>query len=124
MADRVEIRVPDIGDFTDVDVIDVLINVGDQIAAEDGLITLETDKAAMDVPAPLAGTVVELKISQGDKVSEGDVIAIVEARDAPSATAKTTQAEPASEPAAAPPAEPTPVSSAPRPQPASRWPPR
>ncbi len=116
MADRVEIRVPDIGDFTNVDVIDVLVNVGDQVAAEDGLITLETDKAAMDVPAPVAGTVVELKISQGDKVSEGDVIAIVEARDAPSATAETKQAEPASEPVAAPPPEPTPAASTPPPQ--------
>lgn len=118
MTDRVEIRVPDIGDFTDVDVIDVLVNVGDRIAVEDGLITLETDKAAMDVPAPVAGTVVQLKISQGDKVSEGDVIAVVEAADAPSATAETEQTEPEPTPAPELSPEPAPPPSAPEPRPA------
>ena len=82
MSERKEIRVPDIGDFKDVEVIEVLVAKGDTVAAEDPLITLETDKASMDVPAPFAGKLVELKVGQGDRVSEGDVIAVVEAADA------------------------------------------
>jgi dihydrolipoamide dehydrogenase len=76
-----EIRVPDIGDFKDVEVIEVLVANGDAIAAEDPLITLETDKASMDVPAPFGGTILELKVRKGDRVSEGDAIALVEAGD-------------------------------------------
>lgn len=78
MAKTVEIKVPDIGDFRDVEVIDVLVSEGDAVEAEQGLITLETDKAAMDVPAPRAGTIRSLKVKAGDKVSEGDVIATLE----------------------------------------------
>jgi dihydrolipoamide dehydrogenase len=74
MTDVIEVRVPNIGDFNDVDVIEVHVAAGDEIAAEDSLITLETEKAAMDVPAPAAGRVVEMYISEGDKVSEGTVI--------------------------------------------------
>jgi dihydrolipoamide dehydrogenase len=77
MSERKEIRVPDIGDFKDVEVIDVLVAAGDTVAPEEGLITLETDKASMDVPAPFGGKLVELKVGKGDRVSEGDVIAIV-----------------------------------------------
>lgn len=73
-----EVHVPDIGDFKDVDVIEVLVASGDSIDAEDPLITLETDKATMDVPAPAAGTVKEIKISVGDKVSEGSLILLLE----------------------------------------------
>lgn len=73
-----EVKVPDIGDFENVDVIDVLVSAGDSVQAEDGLITLETDKAAMDVPSPQAGTVKEMKVANGDKVSEGDVILVLE----------------------------------------------
>ena len=79
MSNTREIRVPDIGDFKDVEVIDVLVAKGDTLSAEDPLITLETDKASMDVPAPFAGKLVELKVGKGDRVSEGDVIAVVEA---------------------------------------------
>lgn len=79
MSERKEIRVPDIGDFKDVEVIEVLVAAGDTVAAEDPLITLETDKASMDVPAPFAGKLVELKVAKGDRVSEGDVIAVAEA---------------------------------------------
>ncbi|MFU8822287.1 MAG: FAD-dependent oxidoreductase, partial [Gammaproteobacteria bacterium] len=74
-----EVRVPDIGDFKDVEVIEVLVAEGDTVAPEDALITLETDKASMDVPAPFGGRLVKLTVGKGDRVSEGDVIAIVEA---------------------------------------------
>lgn len=74
MTELVEVKVPDIGEFADVDVIEVQVSVGDEVAAEDSLITLETEKAAMDVPAPVAGRVEEMFIAEGDKVSEGTVI--------------------------------------------------
>ena len=73
-----EIRVPDIGDFTDVPVIEIHVGPGDEIAAEDPLVTLESDKATMDVPAPSAGTVTQLRVSIGDRVSEGSVLLTVE----------------------------------------------
>jgi dihydrolipoamide dehydrogenase len=74
MSEMVEVRVPDIGDFTDVPVIEVLVNPGDEVAVEDPLVTLESDKATMDVPSPAAGTVREVRIAVGDTVSEGAVI--------------------------------------------------
>lgn len=77
-----EVQVPDIGDDGEVDVIDVLVAVGDEVEAETGLITLETDKATMDVPAPFAGVVKELKVSNGDKVSQGTLIALIETQQA------------------------------------------
>nr|WP_136250299.1 dihydrolipoyllysine-residue acetyltransferase [Ningiella ruwaisensis] len=77
-AKVIDVTVPDIGDATDVDVIDVLVKAGDKVEAEDGLITLETDKATMDVPAPEAGTVKEVKLKTGDKVSEGSLVLTLE----------------------------------------------
>ena len=74
-----EIRVPDIGDFTDVPVIEIHVAPGDQISVEDPLVTLESDKATMDVPAPVAGTVTQLRVSIGDRVSEGSVLMALEA---------------------------------------------
>jgi pyruvate dehydrogenase E2 component (dihydrolipoamide acetyltransferase) len=74
----IEVTVPDIGGDTDVDVIEVLVAVGDSIEAEAGLITLETDKATMDVPSPQAGVVKELKIKVGDKVSQGSLVLMLE----------------------------------------------
>jgi pyruvate dehydrogenase E2 component (dihydrolipoamide acetyltransferase) len=74
----IEVKVPDIGDFTDVPVIEVLVKAGDTVKAEDSLVTLESDKATMDVPAPGAGVVKELKVKLGDKVSEGTVILTLE----------------------------------------------
>lgn len=71
---KTEIRVPDIGDFKNVPVIEVLVRPGDAIVAETPLVTLESDKATMEVPSPHAGKVVELKVKIGDKVSEGSVI--------------------------------------------------
>jgi pyruvate dehydrogenase E2 component (dihydrolipoamide acetyltransferase) len=78
MASSKEVRVPDIGDFENVEIIEVHVKKGDEVAAEDPLITLETDKASMDVPSPYAGKVTEVKVGQGDRVSQGDVIAVVE----------------------------------------------
>ncbi|HEX8741221.1 MAG TPA: dihydrolipoyllysine-residue acetyltransferase [Casimicrobiaceae bacterium] len=93
----VEVKVPDIGDFRDVPVIDVLVKSGDTVAAEDPLVTLESDKATMDVPAPLAGMVREIRVKAGDKVSEGTVIVMLATESAPEA-----QSAPASAPASAP----------------------
>src|SRR6266705_3792667 len=70
----IEVKVPDIGDFKDVPVIEVFVKPGDAVKAEDSLVTLESDKATMDVPSPSAGTVKDLKVKIGDKVSEGSVI--------------------------------------------------
>jgi dihydrolipoamide dehydrogenase len=74
-----EVRVPDIGDFTDVPVIEVHVAPGDSVSAEDPLVTLESDKATMDVPAPSAGVVTQLRVSVGDRVSEGSVLLVLEA---------------------------------------------
>ena len=74
MAALTEVRVPDIGDFADVPVIEILVAPGDTVAAEDPLIVLESDKASMEVPSPAAGVVGELSVSVGDEVSEGDLI--------------------------------------------------
>lgn len=79
MANTIEIKVPDIGDFSAVPVIEVLIKVGDTVAVEDSLITLESDKATFEVPASAAGKVTEVKVSEGDKVAEGDVVVVLEA---------------------------------------------
>src|SRR4051794_6239691 len=67
---EIEVRVPDIGDFTDVPVIEVMVSPGDTVAEEDPIVTLESDKATMDVPSPVAGTVRELRVAVGDTVSE------------------------------------------------------
>src|SRR6516164_1095161 len=77
-----EVRVPDIGDFKDVPVIEIFVKPGDSVKAEDPLIALESDKATMEVPAPLAGTVREIKLKTGDKVSEGSVILVLLTSDA------------------------------------------
>ena len=77
MSNTIEIKVPDIGDFSDIPVIEVLVTVGDEVNAEDGLVTLESDKATMEVPSPAAGVIKEMKLKLDDTVSEGDVIAIL-----------------------------------------------
>ena len=77
MTSTQEIKVPDIGDFESVDVIEVLVKPGDHISAEDPLITLESDKATMDVPSPKSGVVKEVLISIGDKVAEGSIVAVL-----------------------------------------------
>src|SRR5689334_12672426 len=75
----IEVKVPDIGDFKDVPVIELLVKPGDVVKKDDSLVTLESDKATMEVPAPQAGTVKELRVKIGDKVSEGVTILTMEA---------------------------------------------
>jgi pyruvate dehydrogenase E2 component (dihydrolipoamide acetyltransferase) len=79
MAELKEARVPDIGDFTDVPVIELLVAVGDAVKKDQGLITLESDKATMEVPAPFDGVVKELKVKVGDSIGEGALVALIEA---------------------------------------------
>lgn len=95
MTTRQEVLVPDIGDFADVEVVEVMVAVGDEVAAEDSLITLETDKAAMDVPAPADGKIVEMFVETGGKVSEGSKILVLEV----TAAAAEPESEPTPEPA-------------------------
>jgi dihydrolipoamide dehydrogenase len=79
VSQLIEVKVPDIGDFKDVPVIEVLVKPGDTVAAEDSLVTLESDKATMDVPSPAAGVVKDLKVKLGDRLSEGNIILTLEA---------------------------------------------
>ncbi len=120
----IEIKVPDIGDFKDIPVIEVLVKKGDTIKAEDSLVTLESDKATMDVPSPAAGTVRELRVKPGDKVSEGSVIVVLDSAEANAATEKPSAPAPAANatPSAAAAPSPTPTL-APSPQSAPAAPP-
>jgi pyruvate dehydrogenase E2 component (dihydrolipoamide acetyltransferase) len=122
VATPIEVLVPDIGGFKDVSVIDVLVKDGQQIEKETPLITIETEKAAMDVPAPAAGRIAQVKLKQGDKVSEGSLILLIEpaeaaapaapaapaagATAAPAPTTAAATSAPAAAPAAAAPAAP------------------
>ena len=116
-----EVKVPDIGDFKNIPVIEVMVKVGDTVRAEDPLVTLESDKATMEIPAPVAGIVKEILLKLGDKVSEGSPVIVLETAEAATTSAV---AAPAPTPAAASPApvaEPAPVPAAapaPSPQPA------
>ena len=115
-----EVLVPDIGDFKDVPIIEVLVKPGDAVKADDSLVTLESDKATMEVPAPLAGVVRDMKVKVGDKVSEGTLILTLEVgEDAPAKSAEPASA-PTPAPAQAPPpaAAPAPAAAAPAPPPA------
>ncbi len=93
--EEIEVQVPDIGGDTDVDVIEILVAEGDTVEAEDGLITLETDKATMDVPAPKAGTVTKLLIKQGDKASQGTPVIMLKVKGAAKPAAPKAQSKPA-----------------------------
>ena len=102
MSNLVEVLVPDIGNFDSVDVIEVLVKAGDKIAKEDSLITVESDKASMDIPAPQAGTVKEVKVKVGDKIAKDSLILLLEAEASaspPKATEKAEAKTPATEPA-------------------------
>jgi dihydrolipoamide dehydrogenase len=79
MSQLIEVKVPDIGDYSDVPVIEIHVKVGDTIAVEDALVTLESDKATMDVPSSAAGVVKEIKVNMGDKIGEGTVVVVLEA---------------------------------------------
>jgi len=101
MAELKEATVPDIGDYDDVPVIELLVQVGDTVARDQGLVTLESDKATMEVPAPFAGVVRELKVKLGDAVKQGVVVAMIEPSEAAaSAPAKSEPAAEAPKPAA------------------------
>ncbi len=107
-----QVNVPDIGDFKDVPVITVLVKVGDTVAAEDPLIELESDKATMEVPSPVAGRIAAIAVKEGDRVSEGSAILTVEAGEAEASASAPAQASapaPAAAPAAAAPAAPSPA---------------
>jgi len=103
----IEVKVPDIGDFKEVEVIELLVKVGDTIKVDQSLITVESDKASMEIPSSHAGVIKELKIKVGDKVAEGSLLLVVEAAEA--ATASAPAAAPASVAAAAPASAPAPT---------------
>ena len=107
----IEVRVPDIGDFKDVAVIELLVQVGDAIKVEQSLFTVESDKASMEIPSPVAGTLKELKIKVGDKVNIGDLVAVIEGAAAGAAPAPASAA-PSPAPVAAPASAPAPVAAA------------
>ena len=111
MSQIIEVKVPDIGDFKDVPVIEVLVKAGDSVKKEDSLVTLESEKATLEVPAPAAGIVKELKLKVGDKVSQGSAILMLEAADETGAEAKAPATVPAPTAAKAP----EPATSAPPP---------
>ena len=94
MADVREAKVPDIGDFQGVPVIEVMVKPGDRVEKDQGLVTLESAKATMEVPAPFAGTVKEMKVKVGDEVSQGSVIATIEAEGGEAAKAPAPPEEP------------------------------
>ena len=122
----VEVKVPDIGDFKDVTVIEVLVKAGDVVKVEQSLITVESDKASMEIPSSAAGTLQELKVKLGDKVNIGDLLALVDAVGAASAAAAAPAAAPPAAPAAAAAltaASPAPAASAPAAAPAASIPP-
>jgi len=128
MSEMVEVKVPDIGDFDSVEIIEVLVAVGDQIAEEDSLITVESDKASMEIPSSHAGIVKEVKVKVGDSIAQGDVVIVLEAsadtaaettEDSSQAAVEEKSAETVAEkPAEKPAAAPTPAPTAePRPSP-------
>jgi pyruvate dehydrogenase E2 component (dihydrolipoamide acetyltransferase) len=102
MAEIKEARVPDIGDYSDVPVIEVLVAVGDTVTRDQGLVTLESDKATLEVPAPFAGVIKELKVKLGDTLSEGSVVALIEVADGAAAPAAAPAAPAKAEAAPAP----------------------
>ena len=115
MSQAIEVKVPDIGDFSHIPVIEICVKPGDTVNAEDPLITLESEKATMDVPSPTSGIVREIRVGLGDHVSMGNVIALIEPVDAaaeeevkndtpppPKAQAETKPAAPSAPPAPSP----------------------
>src|SRR6478609_3723144 len=97
----VEVKVPDIGDFKEVEVIELLVKPGDTVAVDQSLITVESDKASMEIPSNQAGVVKEIKVKLGDKVAEGSLMLLLETEGAAAAAPAPTAAAPAAAPAAA-----------------------
>ena len=93
MAENKQVHVPDIGNAKNVDVIEVLVKPGDKVTEQQSIITLESDKASMDIPVPFAGVVEQVKLKVGDKVSEGDLILTLRAEEQASETVKSSQEE-------------------------------
>src|SRR5690606_25962402 len=102
MANTIEVKVPDIGDYKDVPVIEVLVAVGDTVKKDQGLVTLESDKATLEVPSSAEGVVKEVKAKVGDRLSEGSVVVVLEAAGAAAAEAPKAAAPAAAAPAPAP----------------------
>ena len=101
MSNLIEVKVPDIGDFKEVEVIEVLVKVGDTIKEEQSLVTVESDKASMEIPSTAAGVIKELKVKLGDKVGEGSLLLLLEASGAAAAPAAASAPVPAATPAPA-----------------------
>jgi pyruvate dehydrogenase E2 component (dihydrolipoamide acetyltransferase) len=120
VAQLIEVRVPDIGDFKDVEIIDVAVREGDTVALDGTLLTLETEKATMDVPSTVAGVVREIKVRKGGRVSQGDVVAIVEGEVAVASAPSPPPAAQAATTTSATAASPTPPVAATAPAPAAR----
>ena len=115
MAERCEVHLPEIGDFHDVDVVELLVSVGQRVEKEQSLLVLESDKATMEIPAPAAGVILELRVRVGDQVNEGDLIAVIQT-DAGASRPETEAAAPGPEAAAGAPARtvPRPAAEPPR----------
>ena len=114
MAEIKEALVPDIGDYSDIPVIEVLVAVGDTVAKDQGLVTLESDKATMEVPSAVAGVVKEIKVKIGDTLSEGKVVALIEVAEGSTAPAAAAAPAPAKVEAPVEPAKPAPAAPAPQ----------
>ena len=97
MSNTIEVSVPDIGDFSDIPVIEILVSVGDHVDQEDSLVSLESDKATMEVPSPAAGTIREIRVKLDDTVSEGDVVVVLDAEEADSSPSTEVSSPPVEE---------------------------
>jgi pyruvate dehydrogenase E2 component (dihydrolipoamide acetyltransferase) len=120
MAETRDVLLPDIGDFDNVDVAEVLVKVGDSVAAEQSLIVLESEKASMEIPSPFAGRVVEMKVSVGDQVSQGALIARIEVEAGAAKAEAEAEAEAKAPKTEAEPAKPAPPAKKPEPAPAPK----
>ena len=125
LTETIEVRVPDIGDFSDIPVIEIMVSPGDTVKTDDSLVTLESDKASMDVPSPEDGTIAEVSVAVGDHLSEGDLILYLETTADPAAMTASEDSPPAAESTPSPqpvvsapaPTSPQPVPAKPRPAP-------
>ena len=93
MSQIIEVKVPDIGDYKNIPVIEIFVKVGDTVAVEDSLLTLESDKATLDVPSSHAGIIKEIKVKVGDKISEGSIVVVLETSETTTTTATATTAQ-------------------------------